>query len=169
MIDERQANERIVVDEGSWIYLVASAAHRGAASSLRDCVVETCEAGGWPAVCWPPAGTDRPPDAGHFFEGVRHAVEHSDCVVALLGEPADTTDAELALAYSHRRPIIGLRASDDSSPPSEVQAMLATYERARVITCDGVDECATELRAVFDDPEFAATMRRAAGEHSVGG
>lgn len=47
--------------------------------------------------------------------------------------------------------------------------MLASYERARVIVCDDADQCAIELRAVLDDPEFAATIRRAAGEHSVGG
>jgi nucleoside 2-deoxyribosyltransferase len=169
MTDECQTSEGAVVDEGSWIYLIASPTDRNAADSLHDRVVETCEAGGWPAVSWPPAGGDRPSDPGHLFEGVRHAVEHADCVVALLGGVAGTTDAELALAYSHRRPIVAMRRNDDSLPTSEVQAMLATYERARMIVCDDADQCATELRGVLDDPEFAATIRRAAGEHSGGG
>lgn len=168
MTDERQAGEGTVVDEGSWIYLIASATDRNTGDSLHDRVVETCEAGGWPAVSWPPADADRPPDPGHLFEGVRHAVEHADCVVALLGDAAGRRDAELALAYSHRRPIVGMRSSDDSLPTSEIQAMLATYERARVIVCDDADQCATELRAVLEDPEFAATIRQAVGEHSVG-
>jgi nucleoside 2-deoxyribosyltransferase len=169
MTDEHQADEGMAVDEGSWIYLIAPAARRSSVDFLRDRVIETCEAGGWPAVSSPPAGADRPHDPEHFFEGVCHAVEQADCVVALLGDAADTTDAELALAYSHRRPIVGMRCSVESSSTSEVQAMLATYERARMITCEDADSCAAELRAVFNDPEFAATIRQAAGEHSVGG
>jgi hypothetical protein len=168
MIGERQADEATIVDEGAWIYLIAPVARRDAADPLYDRVVQTCEAGGWPAVSWPPPGGGRLADPGHFFEGVRHAVEHADFVVALLGDAAETTDAELALAYSHRRPIIGMRISDESLPTSAVQAMLESYERARMIACDGADECAAELRAVFADPGFVATIRMAAGEHAAG-
>jgi len=167
MIDERQAGKETIVDEGAWIYLIASAARRSAGDPLRERVVQTCEAGGWPAISWPPAGADRASDPGHFFEGVSHAVEHADCVVALLGSEAEATDVELALAYSHRRPIIGMCISGESSPASEVQAMLENYERARMIACDDADQCAAELQAVLSDPGFAATIRRAAGEHAV--
>lgn len=166
MIDELQEDEMMILDEGSWIYLIASAAGTSSADSLRERVVQACEAGGWPAVSWPPAGTDRHHDPGHFFESVSHAVEHADCVVALLGDVTETTDAELAMAYSHRRPVIGVRGPGEDLPSSWVQATLEGYERARMIVCDNPDECASELRAVFGDPEFAATIHRAAGEHA---
>jgi hypothetical protein len=169
MTGAHQESEANAIDEGAWIYLIAPANGSSAEDSLRERIVQACEAGGWSAISWPQAGVYRPPDPGHLFEGVRHAVEHADCVVVLLGGSAETTDAELALAYSHRRPIIGVRSSDGSSSDSGVQAMLGDYERARMITCGDADECAGELRAIFRDPEFAATIRRAAGEHAMVG
>lgn len=118
-LPEQMAEERRedgAVDEGAWVYLISGTADRNAPNPLRDRVVETCEAGGWPAVAWPSRAADGCADPGHLFEGVRHAVVHADCVVALIGDAAETADAELALAYSHRRPIIGLRLSDAGSP-----------------------------------------------------
>jgi hypothetical protein len=169
MTDGDRAHESRAVDEGAWIYLIGSTPDSSGAGSLRQQVIQACEEGGWPAVSLPLPGAGHPPDPGDLFEGVRHAVGHADCVVALLGEAAETTDAELALAYSHRRPIVGMRGSGDGPADSEMQAMLTSYERARVIVCDDVGECAAELRAVLDDPEFAATIRLAAGEHASPG
>jgi hypothetical protein len=168
MIDEREAGKTPVVDEGAWIYVMGLGGDRSADDSLRERVVEACEAGGWPTVSQPSAGGACSRDPGHLFEGIRHAVEHADCVVALLGDSAEMVDAELALVYSHRRPIVGMRVCGESYPVSKVEAMLEGYERARVITCDDAAECAAELRTVFDDPEFAATIRKAAGELAAG-
>lgn len=153
------------VDEGAWIYLISKAADRSTPNGLRDSVVEACEAGGWPVVAWPFPAAAGPTDPGHIFEAARHAVVHADCVVALVGGAAETADAELALAFSHRRPIVGLRLSGGSFPASSaVEEMLGTYERARVIACDSPEECAVRLRATFSDPDFTETMREAAGE-----
>ena len=163
MIDERPADEMAAIDGAAWIYLISPAAD----GSVRERVVDACEKGGWPIVTWPKGDSDRRRDPGHLFEDVRHAVGHADCVVALLGKPGETTDAELALAYSHRRPIVVLRATGKNSPASEVQAMLDGYERARVISCDDPKECGSRLRAVLSDPDFGATIRQAIGERAA--
>jgi hypothetical protein len=166
MTDEPHAVEASVLDEGAWVYLVSFVPDGDGANLLRECVVEACEAGGWPVVSEPAPGAPAPGDPGQRFESVRHAVEHADCVVALIGETTETADAELALAYSHRRPIVGLRFEGTDSSASAVQEMLNSYDRARVLACDGPDECGVKLRAVFADHDFAETIRMAAGEHA---
>lgn len=87
-------------------------------------------------------------------------------MIALLGEPGNSADAELVLAYSHRRPIIGL-ATSQGKPTSRVQAMLGDYERARVISCADPEQYAARLREVFADPEFSAIIRQAVGEQAA--
>jgi hypothetical protein len=164
MIDERGVGEATALDEGAWIYLIDHGSDRGAGDALSKRVTEACEAGGWPTVSRSAVGEGGASDPGSLFEGISHAVEHADCVVVLLGDSAGTADAELGLAYSHRRPIVGMRVSDQTHPVSRVEAMLEGYERARMIVCDDDAQCAAELRTVFDDPEFAATIRRASGE-----
>jgi hypothetical protein len=161
-----QAEKAGTLDEGAWVYLISPGADR-CPNSLHERVVEACEAGGWKAVGWSALATPGVGDAGRLFEGVSHAVEHAACVVALVGTEAETTDAELALAYSHRRPIVGLRLDAGDCPVSPVQGMLETYERARVISCESTEDCAAELRSTFSDPDFAETIRRAAGERAV--
>ncbi len=156
-----------MVDGAAWIYLISGAAGLATEDSVRERVMEICEEGGWPIVGWPTDDPDRHSDPGHLFEDVRHAVEHADCVVAVLGEPGEVADAELALAYSHRRPIIGLRVAREDSPASTVQAMLEGYERARVISCGDSEECGAQLRAVLSDPDFGVTIRQAVGERAA--
>jgi nucleoside 2-deoxyribosyltransferase len=167
MIDERSAAEPEVVDGAAWIYLISPAVDRLAGDSVHERVVEVCAKGGWPTVGWPTEDSERHRDPGHLFEDVRHAVEHADCVIALLGDLDETADAELALAYSHRRPIIGLRSARKDSTASEVQAMLEGYERARVISCGDSEECGSRLHAVLSDPDFGATIRQAVGERAA--
>lgn len=169
MMDEAQAAAASALDEGAWIYMISPSARRPGDDAVRERIVETCEAGGWPTVSWSPTDAERSSgDPGPLFEGIRHAVEHADCVVALLGGTGETADAELALAYSHRRPIIGMRLSGDEFAASPVEAMLERYERARVISCDDAEGCATALHAVFSDPEFTATIHQAASEQVSG-
>jgi diketogulonate reductase-like aldo/keto reductase len=169
MTFDEQADEMPALDEGSWVYLIGSADDQGATRSLHGPLIEACEASGWTALSWSPPGTAaREADPGRFFEGVRHAVEHADVVIALMGKGTETADAELALAYSHRRPIIGLQMSSEESRTSGIQDMLSSYERARVITYENANECVSKLQATFSDPSFAETIRRAAGEHAGG-
>lgn len=163
MVDQRPAAAAETGDGDAWIYLIAPLAGEG---HVRKRVVEACEEGGWPTVAWPEEGFDHD-DPGHLFEDVRHAVEHADSVIALLGETDGIADAELALAYSHRRPIIGLQLTDSRSPASEVQAMLQDYERARVVSCEDPEECAVRLSKVLADPDFGATINQAVGERAA--
>lgn len=152
-------------DDASWVYLSHLAQGAGPENRLRERVVEVCEASGWYAVSWPlEERTGRGVDPGRFFEGVRHAVEHAGVVVAFIGEEAELTDAELTLAYSYRRPIIGVCISDTAA--SGVQSMLQGYERAHVITCTDVEGCAISLGAAFSDPDFEEVVRLAANEHA---
>lgn len=166
MSGEHGSGEATILDEGAWIYLIDHGSGPGSSDALKR-VAEACEAGGWPTVNRSAVGEGGSSDPGLLFEGISHAVEHADCVVALLGGSVGAADAELGIAYSHRRPIVGMRVSGETHPASPAEAMLEGYERARVIVCDDDAECAAELRTVFDDPEFAATIRRAAGERAA--
>jgi nucleoside 2-deoxyribosyltransferase len=167
MIDERSAAEAAAADGAAWIYLISTLTGLPSEGTVRESVREVCEEGGWPIVGWPTDDSGRNTDTGHLFEDVRHAVEHADCVIALLGESGGTADAELALAYSHRRPVIGLRLMPEDSPASAVQAMLGDYERARVVSCQDPEDCGVRVRAVLSDPDFGATIRQAVGERAA--
>lgn len=166
MVDERTAVETTAVDGDAWIYLISSGAGPSAEDRVREHIAEACEDGGWPIVGRPAEDSGEQRDPGRLFEDVSHAVEHADCVIALLGGPGETADAELVLAYSHRRPIIGL-TTGQGSPASEAQAMLEGYERARVISCADPEECAIRLREVLADPDFSAIIRQAVGEQAA--
>jgi 16S rRNA G1207 methylase RsmC len=157
---EDRQDDPLAVDEGSWVYLSNSLEGDEQGARLHDRVAEACEASGWPAVWSPAERKGRASDPGRFFESVRHAVEDADAVVAFIGRATEMTNAELTLAYSHRRPIVGICLADEDD--SGIRSILQGYERARVITCADPDECATSLRATFADPEFAETIRRAA-------
>jgi hypothetical protein len=157
-----RVQELPIVDEGSWAYLIGSKG-QGDADALRERVVAVCEESGWGAVGWSFVAAGHGGEPGNLFEGLRHAVEHADVVVALLGATGQA-DAELAMAYGHRRPIVGIRFADADAPISETQSMLESYERARVIACEDIDGCAAGLRDVLSDPDFAATIHVAAGE-----
>jgi hypothetical protein len=167
MVDDGPAARESAFDGASWVYLISSSAGLTGEDPVRGSVVTACEEGGWPVVSWPPEGTAQRADPDHLFEDVRHAVEHADCVIALLGQAGESADAELAIAYSHRRPIIGLRTDGERSSVSGVQAMLERYERARVVSCSSPDECASQVRAVLSDPGFGATIRQAVGEQAA--
>ena len=168
MTAEPQAQEIPLADEGFWAYLIGPLDGHEDAAPLRERMVEVCEASGWPAISWSPAESGVT-DPGHFFEGVRHAVEHADFVVALLGSTEGWADGELAMAYGHRRPIVGICLSDEDSSIAKARTTLESYELARVISCDDVDECAAGLRDVLADPDFAATVHTAAREIETDG
>jgi len=155
------------LDEGSWLYLsLGGTAHPREHDDLRRRVIDACEKSGWPAVSWSPVPHEgNVIDSARFFDGMSHAVEHADAVVVLLNAPSPLTDVELAFAYSHNRPIVGLRIGDRDSS-SAVQAMLRRHGRAYVLDCTDVDECIDSLHKALADPHFAETIRQAAGEQA---
>lgn len=160
MTAENHAEVASEVDESSWVYLSGAATSGPGVQEFRERVVEACEASGWLTVsCSAEERVGRGSDPSRFFESMRHAVEHADLVVSFIGDNAEMLDAELAMAYSHGRPVIGIRIG--GSEDSGIQMMLGEYERARVITCANAEECAEDLRATFADPVFAETIRRA--------
>ncbi|MEX2447592.1 MAG: hypothetical protein WD404_02480 [Solirubrobacterales bacterium] len=169
MITEPQNEERPLADEGSWVYLIGAGNRREDAGELRERVIDACEASGWPAVSWSPDTKGAEKEPGRLFEGMRHAVAHSDFVVALLGAPAGTVDAELAIAYGHRRPIVGIHRSAEGMAISKTQAMLEDYEVARLIRCEDLEGCAAQLRGVLSDPDFTAAIHASAGENEKHG
>lgn len=148
-------------DEGSWVYLSLGTADE---NEVRRRVIAACEASGWPAVTWSPEPHQaNAADSARFFEGMGHAVEHADAVVVLMGEHSAMTDIELAFAYRHNRPVVGLRLGDQA-PVSPAEAMLNGHGRAVVIDCADVNECDAALREALSSPGFAAKVRLAASE-----
>lgn len=145
------------IHEGAWAYLSLG----GLEGDRRRLLVEACEASGWPAVSRSPA-PDRDPE--RFFEGMSHAVQHADVVVVLMDGESRLTDAELALAFVHRRPVIGLSCAGGASESSAVRTMLRDYRRARVLDRDDLEACATGLREALADPDFTATINRSVAE-----
>ncbi len=132
---------------------------------LKARLTAAFEAGGWATARWSGSAEGRS-DPGRLLEGMSDAVGHADVVVVHAGSNSPMSHAELALAYSHRRPIIGIRMFDEE-PPAELQGMLSFYERARVVTCVDADDCIARVNEVLADPDFGETIRLSSVERSV--
>jgi hypothetical protein len=156
--DQREAPS---LDEGSWVYLSTGSTRGATEPVLLEKVVEACAKSGWRTVSHPPPeGNGSAADPGRYFASVSHAVEHADVVVAMIGARDEMGDAELTLAYSHGRPVVGVQIGE---PPLDTQArmLLAEYERARIVTCASPSECAVSLQETLSDPAFVETIRQA--------
>jgi hypothetical protein len=149
------------LDEGSWVYLSTGPAESSAERALIEKVVEACAKSGWRTVRHPPPERNgSATDPGKYFASVSHAVEHADVVVAMIGGKDEIADAELTLAYSHGRPVVGVQIGE---APLDTQAtmLLAGYERARIVACASPSECAVSLQETLSDPAFVETIRQA--------
>jgi hypothetical protein len=154
------------LDEGSWVYLSLGGDAQRTQTDLYRRVSEACEKSGWPAVSWSPKPQEmNVASSARYFEGMSHAVEHADAVVVLMDSPSAMTDIELAFAYSHNRPVVGLRIGRQD-PGAEIQLMLQRHARGRVIDCADIDDCLIALRKALSDPQFAETIREAASEQA---
>lgn len=98
-------------------------------------------------------------DPGRFFSSVSHAVEHADVIVAVIGSSNEMTDAELTLAYSHGRPVVGVQLGG-APPESQAEMLLHGYGRARIVSCEEPEECALSLQETLSDPVFVETIRQ---------
>ncbi len=149
------------LDEASWVYLSSAGIADEADEALRAELAEACAKSGWKAVSHPPpsqmAGAV---DPGLFFSSVRHAVEHADVIVTVLGGSGEIADAELTFAYDHGRPVIGVRVGQ-APAESEAEMLLDRYERARIVRCETPGECALSLQETLADPAFVETIRQA--------
>lgn len=155
------------LNEGSWVYLAASADHAG--QDVRQRLVEACEASGWPAVSWVRSLglDDGPPGLEQEIETVRHAVAHADVVVVLIHGGSDLSETELKLAREHRRPVVALCHSGADQGAAEGQAgSLRDYDRATLVFCESPDQCGAQLRSALADPRFGAKIVEAASEPS---
>jgi hypothetical protein len=148
------------IDEASWIYLSSAPVEDQGDQALLAELVEACARSGWKTVSHPPpsqmGGTV---DPGRFFSSVSHAVEHADVVVAVIGSSSEMTDAELTLAYSHGRPVVGVQIGE-APPESQAEMLLHGYERARIVSCEAPGECALSLQETLSDPVFVETIRQ---------
>lgn len=160
MPDLDESRDAPEVDEGSWIYLSVGPTGEAGSQELCRQLVEACAKNGWRTVSHPPAERIRKAsDPGRFYAGLSYAVEHADVVVALIGERSEMADAELTLAYTHRRPVVGVQV-EGASLDSEARMLLHDYERGRVVTGSTPGECVTALGQTLSDPDFAETIRQ---------
>lgn len=148
------------LDESSWVYLSAGSSAQPADRALLEQIVEACARSGWTTVSHPPPKPDGSADPGRHFASVSHAVEHADVFVAMIGDEDEMADAELTLAYSHGRPVVGVQIGD-ASLDTQARMLLAGYERARIVTCSTPGECAVSLQETLSDPAFVETIRQA--------
>lgn len=149
------------VDEGSWVYLSIASGGDRSQQVMFEQVTEACAKSGWMTVSHQVSErAGRASDPGRFFAGVSHAIQHADAVVALIGARTDISDAELTLAYSHCRPVIGMRV-EGAAMDSEPRMLLAGYERGRVLSCSSAADCAAALRETLSDPTFVEIVREA--------
>lgn len=147
-------------DESSWVYLSAGSSAQLADGALLEQIVEACARSGWRTVTHPPPKPDGAADPGRHFASVSHAVEHADVFVAMIGAEDEMADAELTLAYSHGRPVVGVQIGE-ASLDTQARMLLAGYERARIVTCSTPGECAVSLQETLSDPAFVETIRQA--------
>jgi hypothetical protein len=153
-------SEALELDESSWVYLSTGSSSQPADSALLELIVEACARSGWRTVTHPPPKPGGAADPGRHFDSVSHAVKHADVFVAMIGGEDEITDAELTLAYSHGRPVVGVQIGE-ASLDSQARALLGGYERARIVTCSTPGECAVSLRETLSDPVFIETIRQA--------
>jgi predicted alpha/beta-hydrolase family hydrolase len=147
-------------DESSWVYLSAGSAAGTGDKTMLEKVVEACAKSGWRTVSHPPPEQGAAADPGRYFASVSHAVEHADVVVAMIGGKDELADAELTLAYTHGRPVVGMQL-EDAALDTQARTQLAGYERARIVTCSSPGECAISLQEALSDPAFVETIRQA--------
>jgi len=161
MVSDGERHDPVEVDEGSWVYLSADLADDELQRVLLEQITEACAKSGWRTVSHPVTErVGRASDPGRFFAGVSDAIKHADAVVALIGARTDMSDAELTLAYSHGRPVVGVRV-EGATMDSEPRMLLDGYERGRVVACSSPGECAAALRQALSDPAFADVIREA--------
>ncbi|HEX6456639.1 MAG TPA: hypothetical protein VF009_09000 [Solirubrobacterales bacterium] len=148
------------IDEASWIYLSSAPVGDQADQALLAELVEACAKSGWKTVSHPsPAQMGGAVDPGRFFSSVSHAVEHADVVVAVIGSSNEMTEAELTLAYSHGRPVVGVQIGE-APPESQAEMLLHEYGRARIVSCEAPEECALSLQETLSDPVFVEAIRQ---------
>jgi hypothetical protein len=111
-------------------------------------------------VTHPAPKPDGAAEPGRHFASVSHAVEHADVFVAMIGGEDEMADAELTLAYSHGRPVVGVQIGD-AALDTQARMLLTGYERARIVTCSTPGECALNLQETLSDPTFVETIRQA--------
>src|SRR3954464_6195629 len=100
-------------DESSWAYLSVGSTGIPAQRELVAELEQACAESGWRAVSHPPPRSNgSAAEPGRYFASVSHAVEHADVVIAMIGGKDDMADAELTLAYSHGRPVVGLQIGE---------------------------------------------------------
>lgn len=148
------------LDENCWVYLSAGTTAQLADGALLEQIVDACARSGWRTVRHPPLKPDGAADPGRHFASVSHAVEHADVVVAMIGGEDEMADAELTLAYSHGRPVVGVQIGE-ASLDTQTRMLLTGYERARIVTCSTPGECAISLQETLSDPAFIETIRQA--------
>lgn len=148
------------LDESSWVYLSAGSSGQPADRVLLEQIIEACARSGWRTVSHPPPTPDGAADPGRHFASVSHAVKHADVFVAMIGGEDEMADAELTLAYSHGRPVVGVQIGE-ASLDTKARMLLAGYERARIVTCSTPGECAVSLQETLSDPAFVETIRQA--------
>lgn len=148
------------IDEASWIYLSSTPGEDQAYQALLAELVEACAKSGWKTVSHPPPSQmGDAVDPGRFFSSVSHAVEHADVVVAVIGSSSEMTEAELTLAYSHGRPVVGVQIGE-APPESQAEMLLHAYGRARIVSCEAPGECALSLQETLSDPVFIEKIRQ---------
>jgi sugar/nucleoside kinase (ribokinase family) len=152
--------EAPALDEGSWVYLSAGSSPGSSEPALLEEIVEACARSGWRTVTHPPPRPDGASDQGRHLASVSYAVEHADVFVAMIGGEDEMADAELTLAYSHGRPVVGVQIGE-ASLDTKARMHLPGYERARIVTCSTPGECAVSLQETLSDPAFVETIRQA--------
>ncbi len=78
----------------------------------------------------------------------------------MIGAEDQMADAELTLAYSHGRPVVGVQIGE-ATLDTQARKLLAGYGRARIVTCSTPGECAVSLQETLSDPAFVETIRQA--------
>jgi hypothetical protein len=126
------------VDESMWLYFACDCASERPGSSIGP-VAELVRDLGWHVLERAASGAHGP-----------DALVHADACIADLGCPAGDLTTDLAAAHRAGRPILALQPAGAESS-SATERLLADYDRARVVTFSGSEECMARVREALTD------------------
>lgn len=145
------------MDESAWVYLAAH--HRDAADAsppFARLLTDVCERAGF--LVYPSVSADPHHDGGPpvWLEAVKHA---ELCIIDL-GAASASAGAELATACCSGRPVIALRARDESVP-GVLTSLVEHHPATRAVVFSDEQDCIVQLLALLGDPGWQQMVRAA--------
>jgi hypothetical protein len=170
LVSQQQVDTETAMEshEGEWLYVSGPSQGWGVEDPVRlyEQIASECESLGWHVVRpYREVDNVRADAEIPLVERLDQAVEHAAACILYVGRASSGVGAEAAFAYRSRRPILALQLEGDSPSPV-LLSLLSSYDRARILTCRSVQDCAERVRETLRTEDFSKLICAAAAEHA---